>query len=31
MMDDKDRAQFKTDKNIGRKKEAVDQFDGVVV
>ena len=31
IMGDKDRAQFNTDGNIGREKEAVDQFDGEVV
>ena len=31
IMGDKDRAQFNTDGNIGREKEAVDQFDGEIV
>ena len=30
IMGDKDRAQFNTDGNIGREKEAVDQFDGEI-
>ena len=31
IMGDKDRAQFNTDGDIGREKEAVDQFDGEIV